>query len=903
MTLTPYRQKRDFKKTGEPKAGKSPNKKNLTFVVQKHDASRLHYDFRLEVNGVLKSWAVPKGPSTDPQTKRLAMMVEDHPMDYRLFEGVIPKGEYGGGTVIVWDEGTYEPIESPKSKAAQEKYVLKQLGKGSLKIRLHGQKLRGEYALVKTDGMGENSWLLIKHKDEYASKADVTKKNKSVISNKTIAQIEKSGNKVWRNGQEEDLRKSAKRTKSNDKDADEQLIDDVTETTETRKIDVAALLKKAPKSPVPQTIKPMKATLIDEPFNDPNWVYEVKWDGYRAIAKISKTDVKLISRNNIPFDKYFPIVDLLKKWRINAVIDGEIVVLDEKGLSDFGALQNWRSEDDGNLVYYVFDILWYEGRNLMGLSLLERQAILQDILPTDDNRIRQSKVFAARGIDFFDAAEQVGLEGIMAKKADSSYTADIRSKEWLKIKVQRRQEVVIAGFTRNEGTSKVFSALILGVYDGKHLRYAGKVGTGFSDKQQKEMMKRFKPLISTKIPFEAEPDVDKPSRFRPQRLGAKPTWLKPELVCEVNYAEVTSEGLFRQASFKGMREDKDADEVVMETPEDTEDIMQEAESRNVKAVAKPAKSERRTLLNPREETQTRDVNGRELKFTNLSKVYWPDDGITKRDMFNYYHRITPYILPYLKDRPMSLHRFPNGIKGPSFYQKDVKGKAPEWVSKTFPYVTNEGEKKEYLVGDDEATLLWMASLGCIEMNPWFSRVESPDNPDYCVIDLDPDKNTFEQVIDAAQEVRKILDALDVPSYPKTSGSTGIHIYIPLGAKYDYDQSQLFAKIIANLVHERLPDFTSLERKVKSRKGKMYLDFLQNRPGATIAGPYSLRPKPGATVSMPLAWDEVKSGLKMHDFTIHNAIDRLKETGDLFRGVLGKGIDLKKVIKKAQAAYD
>jgi DNA ligase D len=898
MTLDQYRKKRDFKKTSEPRAGKSPDRKLLTFVVQKHDASRLHYDFRLEMGGVLKSWAVPKGPSTDPQTKRLAMQVEDHPMDYRLFEGIIPKGEYGGGTVIVWDEGTYEPIEPLKTKKAQEKHLLEQLHKGSLKIRLHGQKLKGEYALVKTSGMGENGWLLIKHKDEYAHKSDVTKKDKSVLSGKTIAAVEKSSDKVWRNGRETDAKKprtNRKTVKKTTKEADEHLAEDVDESTVPKKLDVAALLKNAPKSSAPENVKPMKATLIDEPFDDPDWVYEVKWDGYRAIARVTKTGVKLVSRNSIPFDKYYPILDLLKTWRINAVIDGEIVVLDDKGLSDFGALQNWRSEADGNLVYYVFDILWYEGKNLMDLPLFERQAILQDILPTDDKRMRLSKVFAARGIEFFDAAEQVGLEGIMAKKADSRYTSDLRSKEWLKIKVQRRQEVVIAGFTRNEGTSKAFSALVLGVYDGKTLRYAGKVGTGFSDKQQQDMMKLFKPLITPESPFDTVPDVDKPSRFRPRRLGAKPTWLKPKLVCEVNYAEVTSEGVFRQASFKGMREDKDADKVVLEKPADADKTVAESES-------KPP-TDRRTLLNPREETQTRKINGKELKFTHLSKVYWPGEGITKRDLFNYYYRMAEYILPYLKDRPMSLNRFPNGINGPSFYQKDVKGKAPEWVTKTFPYVTSEGEHKEYLVGDDEATLLWMASLACIEMNPWFSRIQSPDNPDYCVIDLDPDKNTFEQVIQAAQEVKKVLDALEVPGYAKTSGSTGIHVYIPLGAKYTYDQSQLFAKIIVNLVHEQLPDFTTLERKVSSRKGKMYLDFLQNRPGATIAGPYSLRPKPGATVSMPLAWDEVKPGLKMKDFTIHNAHDRMKETGDLFSGVLEKGIDLKKTIKKAQSALE
>lgn len=905
MGLEKYAEKRDFKKTSEPKAGKSKDKEKLLFVIQKHDASRLHYDFRLEMEGVLKSWAVPKGPSTDPINKRLAMMVEDHPFDYRNFEGIIPEGEYGGGTVIVWDQGTYEPIEEIKGKKAQEKHLLQQLKSGSLKIRLYGEKLQGEYALVKTHGMGENGWLLIKHKDEYASSKDITKLDKSVLSGKTIETMEKTSEKVWQNGQEEELEKPSKKAKKAPKAAEEKL-EETTAEEESKEFDLESLLKQAPKSKAPTDIKPMKATLVDEPFDDPDWLYEVKWDGYRAIAVIDKNDAELISRNNITFSKYYPINKLLKSWKINAVIDGEILVLNDKGISDFGALQNWRSEADGNLVYYVFDILWYEGKNLMGLPLIQRQAILKEILPTDDDRIRQSKMFAANGIEFFSAAEKIGLEGIIAKKADSVYTSDLRSKEWLKIKVQRRQEVIIAGFTKNEGTNKSFSALVLAVYDKQGLRYVGKVGTGFSDSLQKEMMAQFKPLITDKSPFEVEPDVDKPSRFRPKRMGAKPTWLKPELVCEVAFAEVTSDGIFRQASFKGMRTDKKAKEIILEEPKHTAEVVEEAETEeqenHSKPVRPPKDTGRKTLLNPKDETQVRKICGHDLKFTNLSKVYWPEDGITKRDMFNYYYQVADYILPYLKDRPMSLNRFPNGIHGKSFYQKDVKGKAPEWVTKTFPYTTSDGEDKEYLVGSDESYLLWMASLGCIEMNPWFSRIQSPDNPDYCVIDLDPDKNTFEQVIEAAQEVKKVLDAIDVACYPKTSGSTGIHIYIPLAAKYDYDQSQMFAKLIVNLVHKQIPEYTSLERMVANRKGKMYLDFLQNRPGATIAGPYSLRPKPGATVSMPLHWDEVKPGLKMKDFTIHNTMDRLKAEGDLFKGVLGKGIDLEKVIKKAKSVF-
>ena len=909
MGLEKYVAKRDFKKTAEPKAGKSKDKGQLLFVVQKHDASHLHYDFRLEMDGVLKSWAIPKGPSTDPKTKRLAMMVEDHPFDYRTFEGIIPQGQYGGGTVIVWDHGTYEPIESVKGKKAKEKNLLQQLKSGSLKIKLHGEKLEGEFALVKTHGMGENAWLLIKHNDEFASTKDITKADKSVISGKTIAGVEKNSDKVWQHGHEDDREKPMPGSKKKEPaEPGETLADDNAgvELVAEAGHSAAVLLKSAPNGVIPKNIKPMKATLVDVPFDDGDWLYEVKWDGYRAVGFIDKTGATLISRNNLPFDKFYPIISLLKQWNINVVLDGEIVVLNDKGISDFGALQNWRSEADGNLVYYVFDILWYDGKNLTGLPLEDRLAVLQDILPTNDDHIRQSKVFVANGIEFFKAAEKIGLEGIIAKKATSVYTSDLRSREWLKIKVHRRQEVVIAGFTRNEGTSKPFSALALGVYDRGTLRYVGKVGTGFNDKMQKEMMVQFKPLIIDKSPFDVEPDVDKPSRFRPQRLGAKPTWLKPELVGEVAFAEVTSDGVFRQASFKGMRIDKKATDVVLETPKGTDETVEKADEQpkdsHAGAIKPPTEKDRKTLLNPTDETQVRKICGHDIKFTHLSKIYWPEDKVTKRDMFNYYYQVAEYILPYLKDRPLSLNRFPGGIHGPSFYQKDIKGKAPGWITKTFPYTTADGEHKEYLVGSDEAVLLWMASLGCIEMNPWFSRVQSPDNPDYCVIDLDPDKNTFDQVIEAALEVKKVLDAIGVPSFCKTSGSTGMHIYIPLAAKYSYDQSQMFARIIVNIVHKQIPDYTSLERMIANRHGKMYLDFLQNRPGATIAGPYSLRPKVGATVSMPLHWDEVKPGLTMKDFTIFNAIARLKTEGDLFKGVLGKGIDLEKTITKAHGIY-
>ncbi|HEX8270554.1 MAG TPA: DNA ligase D [Flavobacterium sp.] len=903
MALEKYKEKRDSSKTPEPFGGKGDSDV-LRFVIQKHAASHLHYDFRLEMEGVLKSWAVPKGPSTDPDVKRLAMMVEDHPYDYRTFEGIIPKGQYGGGTVIVWDEGTYEPVGfDGRSKKEMDTHLLHDLHSGKLKFVLKGQKLNGEFALVKAHGRGENAWLLMKLHDEFASKDDIATNDKSVVSGKTLDEVAATSKNIYGETNAEAGQEKVKK-KLKPKKAPAAETTEEAPTRETK--DADTLLKTATLSEMPQNIKPMLATLVNAPFEDPDWVYEVKWDGYRALAYISNGDVELASRNNKPFaDKYYPLTAAMKEWNINAVLDGEILVIGKDGKANFSALQNWRSEADGDLVYYAFDLLWYEGKEMMQLPLSDRQVILKEILPANDDRIRLSQVFTANGLEFFAAAEKMQLEGIMAKRLSSTYIPDNRSKDWLKIKVSQRQEVVIGGYTKNEGSAKPFSSLLLGVYENGKFQYVGKVGTGFSEKTQKEMMEQFKPLMTNESPFGYEPDVNKPSRFRPNPPKAVATWLKPVLICEVSFAEITSDGVFRHPSFQGMRSDKKATEITRETAVDITEVVETPSADNsqnaVRLVSASKRKEKQTLLNPNEETQVKKINGRELKFSNLSKIYWPVEGYTKRDMFNYYYQAAEYILPYLKDRPLSLNRFPNGIDGKSFYQKDVKGKAPEWA-KTFPYTTSDGEHKEFLVGDDEATLLWMASLGCIEMNPWFSTTKHPDNPDYCVIDLDPDKNTFDQVIQAAQEVKTILDAIGIPGYPKTSGSTGIHIYIPLGAKYSYDQSQMFGKLIVTIVHNQLSEFTSLERQIKNRGGKMYLDFLQNRPGATIAGPYSLRPKPGATVSMPLHWEEVKKGLTMKDFTIQNSIARIRSEGDLFKGTLGKGIDMEKALAKAQKIF-
>ncbi len=650
--------------------------------------------------------------------------------------------------------------------------------------------------------------------------------------------------------------------------------------------------------PFPSDIPPMLATLVTHPVDEPGWLYEVKWDGYRALAYLQNGSVEIRSRNNKSFnEKFYPITQALQQWTINAIVDGEIVMVNEKGIPDFSGLQEWRSEADGQLTYYVFDVLWLDGKDVTQLPLTERKKLLDSIVP-DTKWIRMSKNYDAAGKEFYSMVAKMDLEGIIAKKADSVYLPGIRSRDWLKIKTEKRQEAVIGGYTLNEGTNKKFSALLLGIFEKGIFQFIGPVGTGFSMKTQEELMNHFKKLESKKCPFPVMPDFNKPSRFRPDPPKATVTWLKPELVAEVSYREMTRDGILRHPSFKGLREDKSAKEVVRETPIDTEAAMQENKSLvSKKMIHAPGKQERQTLLNPKDETQVRNINGHDLKFTNLSKIYWPDENLSKRDMLNYYYQVAPFMLPYMKDRPQTLNRHPHGIKGETFYQKDVKGKVPAWI-KTFPYHSEtDGRDKSFLVCTNEASLMYIASLGCIEMNPWHSKEQSPDHPDWCIIDLDPDKNTFEQVIDAACVTKKVLDAAGVVSYCKTSGSTGLHIYIPLAAKYTYEESKEFGRAIVKIVHREIPDYTSIERKTADRGGKMYLDFLQNRPQATVAAVYSLRPKPGAPVSMPLNWEEVKKGLKIRDFHMKNAVARLRDQGDIFTGVLGKGIEMGKARKK------
>jgi len=596
------------------------------------------------------------------------------------------------------------------------------------------------------------------------------------------------------------------------------------------------------------------------------------------------------------------------------LIDGEIVVLNEEGKSDFQLLQQWQKSGKGELVYYVFDLLWINGYNIMDLPLHERKEILRQILP-DDPMIRYSDHIEETGNDFFEMATQQGLEGIMAKEIDSAYTPKIRTSQWLKIKANQRQEVVFGGFTETRGSRSHFGALVLGVYENNKLIYVGHTGSGFTEASLAATYKKLKPLITSTSPFAQKPKTNMPC-----------TWVKPQLVCEVKFSEWTKDNILRQPIFIALREDKNPKDVHKENAVSIQSAVQEGEqeaashkqshtskkmqTKNVSkktgsGTTRAAKKEGATkstspsnaLLNDSGKEQVVIINKKELTLTNLDKIYWPEEKITKREMLNYYDRIAPFILPYLKDRPQSLNRFPDGITKPGFYQKDVTGKVADWIEKHDYVSESDGEKKQYLVCTDEASLLYMANLGCIEINPWHSTTEKPENPSWCVIDLDPGKVSFDKVIEAAQVIKQLTDDLEIDTYCKTSGSTGLHIYIPLGAVYDYDQSRQLAELLVNLVHQEIPDYTSLERSPAKRKNKMYLDFLQNRSIQTIAAPYSLRPKPKATASAPLHWEEVKKGLSIQDFTIHNMYERANEVGDIFRPVLGKGINLKKVLSR------
>lgn len=633
-------------------------------------------------------------------------------------------------------------------------------------------------------------------------------------------------------------------------------------------------------------IVPMLAKLHDGPFDSDDWLFEIKWDGYRAIAEVNKDGVRLYSRNGLSFETAYPAVfSALSGLEAGIVLDGEVVALTEKGVPSFQLLQQYDQSGDVSLVYYAFDCLYYKGKSIEDRPLTERKAVLQSVLGKDEI-IRYSDHIAGKGKDFFEAVRARGLEGVMAKKADSVYREHTRTGDWLKVKVTMTEEAVIAGYTKGRGSRKFFGALVLGTYEGGTLKYIGHTGTGFNDKLLKDLHRQMKPLETARSPFAGKVPVNSPV-----------TWLRPELVCNIKFSEVTEGGNRRHPVFLGLRIDKDAQDVHREV-KDT-DTMATTKKTTKTVNGKPTAGKAATGVIGDGETT---IDRRKLTFTHTDKVFWPDEGFTKGNVINYYNQLAPIILPYLKDRPESLLRTPNGIIAPGFFHKDAGDNAPAWV-KTYERYSESADKDiNYIVCNDRPTLLYMANLGCIEINPWNSRLKKPEHPDYLVLDIDPsEKNTFEQVVETANVIGDILNKAGAVSFPKTSGATGLHIYVPLGAKYTYDQAKEFAHVVAMLAQEQLPDFTSLERSLSKRgKNNIYIDFLQNRQGQTLSSAYSVRPKPGATVSTPLEWKEVKPGLHPSQFHMGNIMERVKKKGDLFAGVLGRGIDMQKCLKQLGA---
>ena len=841
MSLSKYNQKRDFKQTQEPKGKVAKSVSELIFVVQKHAASHLHYDFRLEMGGVLKSWAVPKGPSMNPDDKRLAMMVEDHPYSYKDFEGTIPEGNYGAGNVIVWDHGTYTPDEPTTNP---EKTLLADLKKGHLSFILKGKKLKGEFSLIKLKGKQENAWLLIKKQDPHATETDVLNKNKSVISERTLEELGQKSKKI---SEESHLKKS-----------------------NTSLAEPATF------------IKPMLANTKEKAFDDTEWVFENKYDGYRAISVINPSDVQLFSRNELSFNSNFkPIADELQKIDHIAVLDGEIVVEDENGKANFQLLQNYLKTGLGTLKYYVFDLLNLDGNLITDLPLIDRKELLKILFNKYDfTNVFYSEHTFEKGLNQFEISIKNKGEGIIAKKANSVYLPNKRSSDWLKIKISNEEEAIIIGITEPKKSRKYFGAILLGQYYGKRLQFIGKCGTGFTDSTLKELYTKLQPYFVNESPVNER-----------VVLRDEIQWVKPKLVCQVKFSEWTNDKHLRHPVYLGLRIDKKPNEVFIPS--------------TIKSDVKPETKLKETTMKEKPTQKTENdydlkIGKTTLHLTNQNKIYFPEDSITKGEIVQYYNEVADFILPYLKDRPQSMNRFPNGINAPGFYQKDVDvEKIPSWLKTKKVFSESNEEYLNYLICNDKATLLYMANLGCIEMNPWNSTIKHIENPDWLVIDIDPDNDNFEEVVQTALTVKEILDELETECYCKTSGASGLHVYIPLGAQYDYDSIKILGELLATEIQSRLPKITSLERSIKKRNHKIYIDYLQNRRGQTLAAPYSVRPKPGATVSTPLEWDEVNSKLHPSQFTIKNALKRFEKKGDLWKPVLGKGANIKKILHKLE----
>jgi bifunctional non-homologous end joining protein LigD len=845
-------------------------------VIQQHAARRLHYDVRLEMDGVLKSWAVPKGPSVRPEVKRLAVHVEDHPLEYADFEGVIPKDNYGAGAVIVWDHGRY--------RSAKPEDLLAQLERGLVEVELRGHKLRGHWTFARMGGTRRGGrpggragdtgkeWLLIRRASEPAPRDEATERYpRSVRSGLTLDEMRDPGA--------------------------------VRAAIRARLRTLAAPVREVPA----RSQEFMFASLADRPPEGAEWVYEIKYDGVRVLAERRDGTVTLLGRSGQNVTGRYPeIVTALQTLVFERfLIDGEIVALDERGVPSFQRLQArmglTRPSDVAQAMDAVpveavfFDCLSLEGHDLRRLPLAARKACLERVLPPQ-GVARYGDHVTGSGPTLLEAAAESRLEGVVAKRAASFYTAG-RSDAWRRLKVQCRQEFVIGGYTDPQGTRARFGALHIGVYEGDRLVYVSKVGTGFDGAELGRLWRRLEPLRRNTSPF----DAGTPG-------GRGHHWVEPRLVCEVRFTDWTRDGGIRHPAYLGLRDDKRPEECRRETPDagDRPDGPAPAPAGDASESPAPRKGrapERRAASKGARALGKDAASGSRVRLTNLDKVFWPAEGYTKGDLVAYYDTIAPRLLPYLRDRPIVLTRYPDGIAGKSFYQKDAPDFAPDWVRTEGIYSKDTDRDIDYFIVDDAEALRYVANLATIPIHVWSARVAALERPDWLVIDLDPKGAPFTDVVRVAQSLHRLLDDLELAGYPKTSGATGLHILLPLGAGYTHEQTRTLARLLAMLVVQAVPDIATVARPLTARGGKVYVDFGQNGHGQTIVAPFSVRPLPGAPVSCPLDWAEVTARLDPARFTIRTVPRRFAHRQDPLAPVLGTGIDLAAVLSRMERRRD
>jgi bifunctional non-homologous end joining protein LigD len=912
--LDEYRKKRDFAKTPEPPPGDpDASQRNLVFVVQQHAATRMHWDFRLEVDGVLKSWPLPNGPSLDPKVKRLAVMTEDHPYDYRNFEGVIPKGEYGGGQVILWDEGIYTPDEdgvySWDDKEEGSRRMLEGIERGKLSFTLQGHKLHGSFTLIKTK-YEKNSWLFIKHRDEHVSERDILAEDRSVRSGLRIKDLKEG-----------------------------KLPNPAVTRVESH--------PNARAAPFPDSKKerPMLASLIDKPFDRAGWLWEPKLDGIRVLAYLRESKVELRSRRGVDITKQYPtLVDALGRLPASSMIlDGEVCALDAEGVPRFQLLQPrinltrgvdpLRVDAEQPVVFFLFDLLYLDGYDLRAVPLRERKALLASKAQVGDS-LRLMSSIEGDGRDVAAGAQALGFEGVVGKRADSRYESGQRSAAWVKYKHVMQQEFLVGGFTPGEGGRKgTFGALALAYWDeaGK-LRYAGNVGSGFDDAELGVMRKALKPLETDESPFDDEVE------------GV--SFTRPAVVVEVKFAEWTKDGRLRAPVFVGLRDDIEPRNVRREVPEKASvAIESDAKSPSVEGAATLSRADELSgliegLLAQLENAKsnfTLEVNGEALKLTNLEKQFWPAHGeippLAKRELIRYYVKLAPLLLPHLRDRPLTLTRYPNGVDDKPFYQKHYEQPLPRFVETARIWSGSNQKADDYILCNNIQTLIWLGQLADLELHAWMSRTDpEPDAhgrgldfetsettldasalnyPDFMVFDLDPyiysgkeakgeepeyNKRGWEKTLEVALSLKELLDQLKLSSFIKTSGKTGLHVYLPILRRYDYDEIRAATQTIGKFLVQHHPKDVTLEWDTTKREGKVFFDANQNTRGKTLAAQYSPRPTPWAGVSTPIAWSELYR-LDPTSLNLLTVPDRVARQGDLWADILSHKSDLSPLFSK------